>query len=46
MKHDITIDNASKSVVVSDEWETYTMKFSVYQPLKGQYDMVLEGNKD
>lgn len=46
MQHDINIDqNQSKSAVINDEWESYQIKFSVYQPLEGQYDMMLEGNK-
>jgi len=46
LQHNIDISsNQSKSVMLSDEWETYTLKFSVYQPLEGQYDMILEGNK-
>ena len=46
LQHNIDISsNQSKSVMLSDEWETYTLKFSVYQPLEGQCDMILEGNK-
>jgi hypothetical protein len=46
MKHDMNVNSTqSKSAVINDEWESYAIKFTVYQPLEGQYDMILEGNK-
>ncbi len=38
--------NKIKNVVLNDEWETYTIKYSVFQPFQDQiFDLRIDGNR-
>ena len=46
VKHKLN-NSGSKLVVLNDEWETFTLKLTVFQPLNHEnFDMKVEGNRE
>ena len=46
MKKKMHLVNQIKNVVINDEWESYYVNFTVYQPFDDNlFDMRIEGNR-
>ena len=46
MKGKMRSVNQIKNVVINDEWETYTINYTVFQPFEDNiFDMRIEGNR-
>ena len=47
LENKIHLVNQIKNVVINDEWETYSINFTVFQPFEDNiFDMRLEGNRE
>ena len=46
MKKKMHLVNQIKNVVINDEWESYVINFTVFQPFEDNlFDMRIEGNR-